>query len=767
MYALPASQSPGNPQLKRRFRGQTLVEFALVLPVMLITLFVIIEMARLLHAWLAVENGARFGIRYAVTGEYDQAFCVDGPDAGTEACGGSGQISEEDAARVPSIQDAARGGAVAIMRDETAPVASPGYFKITLCSSKRTGAGPLLSYHNAITPIHQPAWCEQLPSPGPSVNDAGGPGDRVSVTVDFEHPLIVPLLGSALPNIHLTSKREGIVEQFRVARVVGLPATISVPTFTPTTTATSTSTPTTTQTPTPSTTPCKVPPVVQIILPPHASPLPVYNVKLPGQAVAWDPDNSDPAACSSAAPYVDGEGIVRVDFAIDYNDGVSWVRVYSSSENSPAYCTFLGSAPCSEHPTVPANWPGGAPMSSGLHRMQAIATDDEGIQSPMDEVMFLLNVPFTPTPTVTPTIDCTAIDVNQYYTSGEGLYMLVRNNNPQTINLTNSHTNWNEMSVAHHVDQLRFNWTQYYPGDDFDSPTIRGPADPDSFPQAPGALVFWVADFNNTPGGELYGDFDTTLTFDYICPVSSSITIPTPTNTPTITVTPTPTITPTTTNTATASNTPTVTRTPTITPTPSCAGVSFGSTSFLNGAGLQLTINNTTYPGLDITGITVDWGPLQAASDLYGWSEFVNWAKWNGAYVYMGDDFSSTTPFGFTSAVNLGVAANNVYIDWGGLFSGSFMGSPLSLGPANFGFDIYFSDPACNLSRPAQPVTFPTPTYTPTVTNTPTATDTPTATYTPTITPSPTATTPPPPTTPAPTSTPVTPSPTPTDPGFG
>jgi len=237
MYVLPASQSPGDLQRKRRFRGQTLVEFALVLPVMLMVLFVIIEMARLLHAWLAVENGARFGIRYAVTGEYDQAFCVDGPDAFSDACAGTGKLSEEDAARLPSIEDATRAGAVAIMRNETVPVASPGYFKITLCSSKRTGAGPLYLYHDSNTPIHQPAWCEQ-------------------VTVDFEHPLIVPLLSSALPNIHLTSKREGIVEQFRVARVVGLPATISVPTFTPTNTATATATATSTQTPTPSTTPC-------------------------------------------------------------------------------------------------------------------------------------------------------------------------------------------------------------------------------------------------------------------------------------------------------------------------------------------------------------------------------------------------------------------------------------------------------------------------------------------------------------------------------
>ncbi|MGB2897375.1 MAG: TadE/TadG family type IV pilus assembly protein, partial [Anaerolineales bacterium] len=176
MYALPAIQSPRDHERKRRFRGQTLVEFALVLPVMLLVLFVIIEMARLLHAWLAVENGARFGIRYAVTGEFDDTYCS-GYTGGV-----CDDLPEQDAARIPSIKDATRTGAVAIMRNEAVPVASPGFFKITLCSSKRGGGGPLFSYHGSVTPLHQPAWCEQLPSPGASIEDPGGPGDRVSVT---------------------------------------------------------------------------------------------------------------------------------------------------------------------------------------------------------------------------------------------------------------------------------------------------------------------------------------------------------------------------------------------------------------------------------------------------------------------------------------------------------------------------------------------------------------------------------------------------------
>jgi hypothetical protein len=59
-----------------RFRqAQSFVEFALALPILLLLIFGIIEFGRLLQAWLAIENGARFGVRYAVTGSYDPQFC--------------------------------------------------------------------------------------------------------------------------------------------------------------------------------------------------------------------------------------------------------------------------------------------------------------------------------------------------------------------------------------------------------------------------------------------------------------------------------------------------------------------------------------------------------------------------------------------------------------------------------------------------------------------------------------------------------------------
>ena len=240
MERLPASH-PAASVGRRRYRGQGLVEFALILPVMLLLLFVIIELARVLHAWLAIENGARFGVRYAVTGEFDDDHCLAFP------LGVCDDLPEKDAARITSIKDATRAGAVAILRNESVVPGVPGYFNISVCSTK---AGVIYSPadSNAPLPVNWPADC------APS-EDPGGPGDRVLVTVDFEHPLIVPIVSSWWPEIRLTAHREAIVEQFRVSRVVGLPATVSVPTFTATITPTPTNTMTPTETSTPTITP--------------------------------------------------------------------------------------------------------------------------------------------------------------------------------------------------------------------------------------------------------------------------------------------------------------------------------------------------------------------------------------------------------------------------------------------------------------------------------------------------------------------------------
>ena len=63
-------------RLQNKTRGQAIVEFVLALPILLFILFGIIEFARLTFAWMAVQNSARFGIRYAVTGEFNDIYCI-------------------------------------------------------------------------------------------------------------------------------------------------------------------------------------------------------------------------------------------------------------------------------------------------------------------------------------------------------------------------------------------------------------------------------------------------------------------------------------------------------------------------------------------------------------------------------------------------------------------------------------------------------------------------------------------------------------------
>jgi len=55
----PIARRPG-----KREDGQTLVEFALVLPIFLLVLFAIVDFGMAFHAWITVTNSAREGARF-------------------------------------------------------------------------------------------------------------------------------------------------------------------------------------------------------------------------------------------------------------------------------------------------------------------------------------------------------------------------------------------------------------------------------------------------------------------------------------------------------------------------------------------------------------------------------------------------------------------------------------------------------------------------------------------------------------------------------
>jgi hypothetical protein len=62
-------QTPNN---SRRNQGQTLAEFSLTLPILLLLLFGIIEFGRLFQSWVTIQNAVRAASRYVVTGRYDE-----------------------------------------------------------------------------------------------------------------------------------------------------------------------------------------------------------------------------------------------------------------------------------------------------------------------------------------------------------------------------------------------------------------------------------------------------------------------------------------------------------------------------------------------------------------------------------------------------------------------------------------------------------------------------------------------------------------------
>ncbi|MFH1524063.1 MAG: TadE/TadG family type IV pilus assembly protein, partial [Chloroflexota bacterium] len=224
-------------------RSQGLVEFAVALPILLMLLFAILDFSLLFSAWLVSQNIARQAVRYAVTGEYNTAYCSEGCE----------EVWDQDAARLLSIRDEAERFIPGLMVDSAATTqVDPGYLQITICSSRDITGDDVSDFVTILGRMGSAQYSECQPT-----QDAGGPGDTVVVMVDFNHPYLTPFLNQIWPMIHLTSAHRGVVEQFRVSRLINLPPQILLPSATPTITFTpsKTSTPTKTFTPTDTFTP--------------------------------------------------------------------------------------------------------------------------------------------------------------------------------------------------------------------------------------------------------------------------------------------------------------------------------------------------------------------------------------------------------------------------------------------------------------------------------------------------------------------------------
>lgn len=125
------------PRPRRSRRGQTIAEFALTLPLLLLLMFGIIEFGRIFQSWVTIQNAARQAARYAVTGGYDQKMfptnvsvpngsaIYDGSDPSKQAAWNNGDTNKPSNLFDTTLYDA-NGNRNASFHGVPCPTNSPG-----------------------------------------------------------------------------------------------------------------------------------------------------------------------------------------------------------------------------------------------------------------------------------------------------------------------------------------------------------------------------------------------------------------------------------------------------------------------------------------------------------------------------------------------------------------------------------------------------------------------------------------------------------------
>lgn len=151
---------------KRRERGQTLVEFAMIAPVLVILIFGFVDVSRVYQAWVTIQGAAREGARYGVTGRAD--------------C----DIASED--RLACIQYAA---------------------------AQR--AEPLTNSDSDLT-VTVRSWDYPEYADPATEGDPGDQCDALEVQVEYDFTPSTPLVDTILGAVHLTGRERLVNEPFGV-----------------------------------------------------------------------------------------------------------------------------------------------------------------------------------------------------------------------------------------------------------------------------------------------------------------------------------------------------------------------------------------------------------------------------------------------------------------------------------------------------------------------------------------------------------------------
>lgn len=246
---------------KKRFNdspGQALVEFALIISVLLMMIFLIIESARILWAWNTVQNAAREGARYAITGQEEGPTCPVDFGLAKFTTGGRDVCTD---LRVASIVNRTRTGMSGLPLNEDSVIfEDDNYYNIEIWGVDEFGQ---LRY------------------------DFGGiPGNPVIVRVTYRVPIITPFFSAILPSIPvfgqetLNNETFGQLGGASSNEGAALPPNLP-PVPTPGVTPSPTPSPTATDTPTPG-------PTATFTNTPTLTPTPRCDLQFDGPVVVGD-----------------------------------------------------------------------------------------------------------------------------------------------------------------------------------------------------------------------------------------------------------------------------------------------------------------------------------------------------------------------------------------------------------------------------------------------------------------------------------------------
>ena len=149
---------------RRREDGQSLVEFALIAPIFFLLIFGIIDLSRAFQAYVTIQEAARGGARYAVTGRID---CTGVTIQNRNNC-----IKHTVDQRVKDLD---------------------GHAGITTSYRKWT----------------YPAYADP-----PTENNAGQQCDAVEVEVSYTFHPITPIMNRLIPNVPMDAKERLVNEPF-------------------------------------------------------------------------------------------------------------------------------------------------------------------------------------------------------------------------------------------------------------------------------------------------------------------------------------------------------------------------------------------------------------------------------------------------------------------------------------------------------------------------------------------------------------------------